>query len=137
MADLTITAANVKALSTATKKQVTAGVAVTAGQVVALDSTTGTYKLCDVNSGTADLRKPKGIALHAAAADQPLTILTRGKITIGATVAVGVTYYASGTGGGIRQAADNTTGDYVAEVGIGVSTTQIDVLFHEAGAPMA
>ncbi len=137
MADIAVTAGSVVSATTAKRKQVTAGAAITAGQVVALDPTTGTYKLCDCNSATAALRKPAGIALNPAAAGQPLTIHTRGKITIGAVVAVGVAYFVSGTGGGIRPAADNITGDYVSLVGIGISTTQIDVQFHESGAAMA
>jgi hypothetical protein len=137
MSDLSITAASVAAASTARRTTRTAGVTITAGQVLALDPVTNTYKLCDCNSATAALRKPAGIALHAATAGQPITMLTNGVITIGATVAIGVTYFTSGTGGGIRPAADNTTGDYVSIVGIGVSTTQINVKFNQSNAAMA
>lgn len=137
MADLSITAANVAAASTARKLTGTAGATITAGQVLTLDPATNTYKLCDCNSATAALRKPAGIALHASLAGQPITMLTRGLITIGATVAIGVSYYVSGTGGGVRPAADNTTGDYVSLVGIGKSTTQVEVRFVESGAAMA
>lgn len=137
MADLTITAANVVAGSTARMTEGTAGVALTAGQVVYQEAATGLMKLCDCNSATAEVRVPKGIALHAAAINQPVAILTQGPVTIGATVAAGVTYFVSGTAGGIRPAADNTTGDYVSIVGIATSTTVIDVLFHQSGVAMA
>src|SRR5690348_6301733 len=132
MADLTITAANVVAGSTATIREGTAGATVTAGQVVYLDNATSSYKLADCNSATAAARSPKGIALHAAAIGQPIAILTAGQITIGATVAVGVPYFLSGTPGGIRPAADNVTGDYVTYLGIGKSTSVIDVKIHES-----
>jgi fructose-specific component phosphotransferase system IIB-like protein len=137
MADLVITAANVLPGSSAVIKEGTAGAAITAGQVVYADSATNTYKLADCNSATAAVRSPKGIALHAAASGQPIAILTSGLITIGATVAVGVPYFLSGTAGGIRPLADNVTGDYVTYLGIGKSTTQIDVKIHESGAAMA
>jgi hypothetical protein len=137
MADLTITAANVVAGANATIREGTAGVALTAGQAVYLDSASSSYKLADCNSATAAVRSPKGIALHAAAIGQPIAILTEGLITIGAAVAVGVPYFLSGTPGGIRPVADNVSGDYVTYVGIGKSTTAIDVRFHESGAAMA
>jgi hypothetical protein len=137
MADLVITAASVVAGSTARITEGTAGVALTAGQVVYQEASTGLMKLCDCNSATAEVRVPKGIALHAAAANQPVAFLTQGPITIGATVTAGTTYFVSGTAGGIRPAADNTTGDYVSIVGIATSTTVIDVLFHQSGVAMA
>lgn len=134
MVDLSITSANVVAGSGAKKVSGIAGVAVTAGQVVYLDSATSTYKLADTDSATAAVRSPAGIALHAAAANQPLTILTSGPITIGATVAVGDVYFLSGTAGGIAPAADVAAGDYPAIIGICTSTSVLDVKIHESGA---
>lgn len=137
MADLVITAANVLKGSGAQVETGTAGASVTAGQVCYLDTSTNTLKLADCNSATAAVRSPYGIALHAAGSGQPLVVLKSGSITIGATVAVGVPYFVSGTAGGIRPVADNTTGDYVSLVGIGTSTTAIKVAFLESGAAMA
>lgn len=137
MADLTITAANVIAGSGAKKVNGTAGASVTAGQVVYLDSSTNTYKLADNDSGTAAVREVAGIALHAAGSGQPLTILTQGPITIGATTAVGIVYCLSSTAGGICPSADIASGDYNTIIGIGTSTTVIDVKLHAAGAVTA
>lgn len=137
MADLTITAANVAAGSGAKKVNGTAGASITAGQVVYEDSATNTYKLADNDSATAAVRAPVGIALHAAASGQPLTILTQGPITIGATTAVGVVYCLSSTPGGICPSADIATGDYNTIIGIGTSVTAIDVKLHSAGAATA
>jgi hypothetical protein len=136
MADLSITAANVAAGSGAKTTTGTAGASVTAGQVVYYDSATSNYKLADTDSATAAARSPAGIALHAAASGQPLTILQSGAITIGATVAVGVSYWLSGTAGGICPVADVAAGDYPVIVGIGTSTSVIKVQFLEAGAVM-
>lgn len=137
MADLTITATSVVAGSGAKKVTGTAGAAVTAGQVVYNDSATDTYKLADCNSATAAVRSPAGIALHAAAANQPLTILSSGPITIGATVTAGVAYYLSGTAGGIAPVADLTTGDYPVVLGLATSASVIEVDIQEAGVALA
>ncbi len=134
MADLSITSASVVAGSGAKKVTGTAGVAVTAGQVVYLDSTTTTYKLADTDSATAAVRSPAGIALHAAAANQPLTVLTSGPVTIGATVAVGDVFYLSGTAGGLAPFADVAAGDYPCIIGICTSTSVLNVKIQEAGA---
>ncbi len=134
MADLVITAASVLPGSGAKKINGTAGVAVTAGQVLYLEAATNTLKLADNDSATAGVRVPVGIALHAAAAGQPLTYLAAGPITIGATVAVGIVYILSSTAGGIAPVADVGAGDYNSVIGIGTSTSVIDVKIHSAGA---
>lgn len=137
MADLTITAANVISGSGAVKVAGTAGATITAGQVVYLDGSDNKYKLADNDSATAAVRSPAGVALHGASSGQPLTIQTAGPITIGATVAVGVPYCLSSTAGGICPFADIATGDYNTILGIGTSTTVIDMKIHSAGAATA
>lgn len=127
MADISITAASVIAGADTRRGSGTAGASITAGQVLAYDSSAGTYKLCDVNSASAWQRLPVGIALHAASSGQPITFQTGGAITIGAALTLGAAYYASGTAGGIRPAADNTTGDYPALLGIAISTTVLNL----------
>lgn len=137
MADLVITAASVVAGTGATKENGVAGASVTAGQVVYKDASDGgKFKLADNDSATAAVRSPYGIALHAAAANQPLTVLKEGPITIGATVAVGVVYCLSSTAGGICPNADIAAGDYNTILGIGTSTSVIEVQKLEAGAVM-
>ena len=134
MTDLVITAASVVAGSGAKKVSGTAGATITAGQVVYLEAATKTYKLADTDSATAEVRSPAGIALHAAASGQPLTVLTSGPVTIGATVAVGDVYYLSGNAGGLAPLADVAAGDYPCIIGICTSTSVLDVKIHEAGA---
>jgi hypothetical protein len=138
MADLTITAASVLPGSGAVKETGTAGASITAGQAVYKDaSDSGKFKLCDNDSATAAVRAFYGIALHAAGSGQPLTVLKEGPITIGATVAVGTVYMTSSTAGGIAPVADAATGDYVTVIGIGTSTTVIEVQPLAAGAAVA
>ena len=107
----------------------TAGVAITAGQAVYLDSATNTYRLADNNDTSAALAVVRGVALHAAAAGQPLKIQTRGPITIGATVASGSVYVLSATAGGIAPVADLATGNRCTLLGVGLngSTTRINL----------
>lgn len=137
MADLSITATSVVKGTGASTVTGTAGATITAGQVVYLDSTAGTYKLADCDSATAAVRSPAGIALNGASASQPVTVLTGGPITIGATVAASVPYYLSPTAGGICPYADLATGDYAVLLGFGTSTTVIDIDIVEAGAALA
>lgn len=137
MADLTITAANVAAGTGASIRHGTAGAAITAGQTVYLDSADSRFKLADCDSATAALRSPVGIALHAALAGHPLTVLSSGPITIGAPLTVGVAYYLSGNAGGICPVADLATGDYPTIIGIATSATVLDVKLHESGVALA
>lgn len=137
MADLSITAASVAAGSGATiNRNNNAGASITAGQVVYLESSSSTWKLADCNSATAEVRVPVGIALNAAGSGQPLAVCTRGPVTIGATLVSGVVYYLSGTAGGIRPVADNTTGDYPAVIGQASSTTVLNVQIQAVGGPL-
>lgn len=134
MADLTITATSVAAGGNARTRDGNAGAAITAGQVVYLDSTTNTYKLADNDSATAAVRSPAGVALNGAASGQPVRVQTSGLITIGATTVVGEVYCLSSTAGGICPIADIAAGDYNTVLGVGTSVTQILLNITEAGA---
>ena len=124
MANLSITAANV-ATSLGSQISNTAGVAITAGQVIYLDSTTSTMKLADADALlTAAVT---GIAVNSAAAGQPVTYQPNGLITIGATVVVGTAYYLSSTAGGICLESDLASGDYVTFLGIATTTAIIAI----------
>lgn len=136
MADLSITAASVLAGTGADVESGRAGAAITAGQIVYRDSATGNYLLADSNSATAAARRPRGIALHAAASGQPLAVHKEGPITIGATMIAGVAYYLSDTPGGLAPVADVGSGEYSSIIGIATSTTVLDVKIHSSGAAL-
>jgi hypothetical protein len=123
MADLSITAASVAPGSGAQIDQGIAGAAITAGQALYKEAATGLYKLADCNSATAEVRVATGIAMNSAASGQTVGVLTSGTYTVGATVTNGTAYFLSGTAGGIRPAADNTTGDYPCFLGLAVSAS--------------
>lgn len=124
MADLTITAANVLAGANANITQGTAGEAITAGKAVYLSSTAKKWMLADSNSGTPEARKATGIALNAAALNQPVAIALPGSdVAIGATLTAGTAYYLSDTPGGICPVADVGSGESVCMMGLAKSAS--------------
>lgn len=136
MSDIAITAANVLPGSGATLETGTAGEALTAGKQVYKKASDKKWYLADCNSATAEVRRASATALTGSAAGQPVVVQKGGRITIGGTVANGTTYFLSGTAGGIRPAADNTTGDYPQIIGMGVSAAAIE-LDYSLSAPSA
>lgn len=138
MATLAITAANVLASASATKKTGVAGATITAGQVLYKDAAdSNKLKLADAN-GAAALRVVEGIALHGASNGQPLTYVIRDpNFNPGAVLVVGTTYMlASDTPGGIAPDADAAAGDYVTTLGVAETTTGLNITgFTAAGAP--
>jgi hypothetical protein len=117
MADLTITAANVAPVGSSTQRQTgTAGASITAGQSVYVDGAdSNKVKLADADAAAS--AAAVGVALHAAAANQPITYATSGPVTIGATPVVGQWYAVSTTAGGIAPLADLSSGDFITILG--------------------
>lgn len=112
MVDITVTAASVVKGANGLTKLGTAGATITAGQVLYLDSTTGTLKLAD-NNLSAAAATPVGIALNGGASGQPIEYLYEDDdFTPGATLTQGLLYVLSGTAGGIAPSADLTSGMY-------------------------
>lgn len=134
MADLVITAANVARGSNALVEYGTTAVAVTAGQAVFSDPTTGTFKLSSNNGvGTRDVY---GIALHAAAAGQPLAVQRGGDITLGATLVAGTDYWLSATLGGTCPRADLGVGKDPVLIGIAKSTSVLTLNITDVGVTL-
>lgn len=135
MADISITAADVIAGSTATVARGTAGATITAGQVVARASN-GTYVLADNNSATASVRAACGLALNGAATGQPLSVATDGPVTLSAVMTAGVAYYLSDTPGGICPVADLQTGEYPVLLGMATSTSSLTLGILNSGVAL-
>lgn len=132
-ADLSITAASVVPTTGYTKDTGIAGATITAGQTVYKDSTdSDKLKLADANATTATATVV-GIALHAAASGQPLTIITGGILNPGATVTVGTIYVVSATAGGIAPSTDLVTGWYVGILGVGITSSTIRIGLNMSG----
>lgn len=129
MADLTITAANCVPVSGSTLVQGTAGETIAAGKAVYKASATGKWMLADSNAAGAEARGADGlaIAVNGASLNQPVTVLTHGQVTLGATLTAGVAYYLSDTPGGICPVADIGAGEYVHLIGIATTAAILDV----------
>jgi hypothetical protein len=139
MASQVVVPADVLASAGATKKTGVAGATITQGQVLYLDAVDNKLKLADAN-GAAALRVVEGISLNAASAGQPITYITRDPaFKPGFAVVVGENYIlASDTPGSIALHADAVAGDYVTNLGVGKSVTEINCQgFSAAGAVKA
>ena len=126
MADLSITAANVKAGSASTRVQlVQAGEAIDQGEPAYLASD-GKYYQTDAND-TAIKAQAKGIAITPASTDGYFLLAVDGLINLGATLAVGQIYVCSATKGGSAPYADLTTNDFVTILGVATTTALLDI----------
>lgn len=134
MADISQTAANVLAGSTAKIRHGTAGATITAGQPLYADATDGgRLKPADANASQATAAVV-GIALHASLDEQPIAYAVAGKVNLGATLTVGQIYVPSATAGAIAPVADLATGHYVTTLGVAISASEIDLAINVSGA---
>lgn len=119
MADLSITPANLHPSPGAVPNSRVAAVAITAGQVLCMNSD-GTVGLADAN-GTAPADVPIGIAICSAPGigQYVLYVTQDSDFTLGATTASGVIYVLSGTPGGIIPADEMVAGMKTSIVGVG------------------
>jgi len=123
MVDLVVTAANVLVGAGAIVESGSAGGTITAGMPI-YKASDGKIVAADADSTTVAARQAIGISLNGASLGQPVDYMKMGgEITIGATMTAGVTYYLSGTAGGICPLADVGATEYLSIVGIAKSTT--------------
>lgn len=132
--DLSVTAANVSPGTSAKKQVATASATITAGQTIYKDATTGKVAPSDVDSGTAALRTPVGVAINGAGVNQPVQYVYDGDVNVGATLVVGTIYVASDTLGGIKPAADLNSGDYVTVLGVATTSSNLKMKMNVSGA---
>lgn len=127
MADLSITAANVLASISASRRTGTAGATITAGAALYRDAADGLLKLADNNGATAALAAVEGIALNGASTGQPVAYAAADPdFTPGATLTAGEIYVLSATPGGIAPVADlAASGAYRTVLGVAKSTTKL------------
>ena len=136
MANISVTAASVKASAAATIVGGSAGASITAGQPVYQD-VNGVWQLAGANIA-ASASALTGIALDAAAVGQPLLVcvadpsFTHG----GAAVTTGEIVMVSATPGALCPSADATTGFYPVILGIAISATKMIVRPLAAGVVM-
>ena len=129
-ADLSITAANVKATGSSAKiTRVKYGETITQGQAVYRLEADGEHYKADADVGNNAAAAVVGIALTPGGDGEYGYILTEGPVTIGATMTVGEIYVLSGTAGGICPEGDLASLDRVTILGVATSTTVLSVNF--------
>ena len=130
MSAISITAANVLASAQAIKEQCIAGATITAGQVVYLDTSTGTVKLADADA-SATTARAYGIALGGASSGQPILICKEDPdFTPGGTLSISAAaddavYILDGTAGAFCPIGDIAAGDYPVVIGVAKSATKM------------
>jgi hypothetical protein len=135
MADLTITAANVKSSSTAQIQNVQYGEAVDQGEAVYLKSADSKYWLADASAEAT--AAATGIALTPNVANGYGVICTSGSMDLGATLSVGAVYVVSATAGKIAPEADIGSGEYVTVLGVAETAALLGVDINASGVAHA
>ena len=130
MADISVTVANVIKGANAVSNTFTAGVALTAGQVVYQDTSDKKYRLADADVQATAL--VAGIVLNDAAANQPVEIQTAGDIDVGGTLVVGTVYVLSLTAGGINTTTAISSGDFTSVLGIATAANKLAMKIQNA-----
>lgn len=130
MSAFVVTATSVLPGTNAQKRTVTAGEAVTAGQPVWKDPANAN-KYYKARANAEGTYQANGLALHAAAAGQPLTILLKDDdFTTGFTSTIGETLMVgAGAAGDIAPIADKAAGTWVFVFGVMKSTTKAKIDF--------
>jgi hypothetical protein len=127
-ADVTVTAASVIPGPNADIITGTFGATVTAGQIVYLDPTAGTWKLADADASATTSGSDTKLGMAAgggAAGQQGRIILSDDNLTVGGTLLMTAPIYVlSGTAGGIAPIADLAAADYPVVLLIARSTTK-------------
>jgi hypothetical protein len=127
-ADLTVTAASVIPGPNADTITGVAGVTITAGQIVYLESSSNTWKLADADASAATSGSGGAIGLAAGGAStgqQFVVVLSDDNLTVGGTLLMTAPIYVlSGTAGGIAPIADLAAADYPVVLLIARSTTK-------------
>lgn len=138
MAAITVTAANVLRVDGEVVNGHLAGVAITAGDAVYIDTAGAAQLLTNATSVGSGVGSPLvGIALNDAGAGQPVQILKPGgTVNIGGTVAVGKQFCA-GTAGGIIPVDDIATGEYITTIGVGITAANIKLGINVSGVQAA
>ena len=134
MADITQTPANV-VINPAyphKKREGIAGATIVQGDVLYQDGADG-LSLKPAITTSASTARAVGIALTGASDGQVCVYLESGHINPGGTVAVGEVYCVSDNAGKFAPVADIGAGDYVTVLGIGITTSDIEIAITPSG----
>jgi len=133
MADLVITAANVKLKGKGiTPLIVQVGEVVTSGQGLYRKTSDSKYYKAD-NNVDAATALAEGVALSGASADGYVMMIRSGPMDVGATLTKSETYIVSTTAGGIAPVADIASGNYLTYLGYASTTSTLEVDVNATG----
>ena len=137
MADLTVTAANVTSNNTSqTYRSYETDVAITAGEAVAEDPSTGNLVLAKAD--TENNAQLVGIALTTSSgAGEYIVVAERGLYVSGASMVAGTYYVVSGNAGKLAPFGDLTTGEYVTYAVVAESTSTARILPYSTAITVA
>ena len=135
MADLTVT--TIEPADSRTRAiTAQAGEAISAGDLIYLDSADTKMKLADASAAATS--GVVGISLTSAAADGDyLVYVTSQTIDLGAILTAGTFYYLSATAGKICPAADLVSTNVVTQLGYATSTSQMILNVVDTGVVIA
>jgi hypothetical protein len=133
MTDISLSAANVVSQGSSTITHGVAGAAITAGQLVYKEKSSGKFKLADNDGATAEVKTAYGMALNGAADGQPLAVLLSGEVALGSVLTAAARYYLSDTPGGIAPEGDLSDGMNLCLIGIAKSATVLSFKIHAPG----
>ncbi len=131
MANLTITEADVRKRPGAVVLGGTSGTIITAGDAVTFRESDGLVYTTTTNSAIS--AAVDGVALNAASLNQPVDVLIRGDMNLGATLVIGTIYTISSSSGRIRPSTDAFEGDQVSIIGIATTVDNLNVKPHASG----
>ncbi len=137
MADLAVTAANVRGLSD--RNTGIAGGTINAGDVIRLNASNQwvqAQSTSAVNSGSG-AGAQLAIALNSASANQPIEYQLGGPVNPGGTVAVGKVYVLSATLGKMCPVDDIAGGEFISIVGVGQTASLLQLAFKASGVAAA
>lgn len=128
MTDISVTPTAVKPANARTRiEEGVAGSSITAGQAIYADPA-DSYKLKPaVATNQTQAKNVVGIALNAAAVDQPLDYVVQGDVTFNSALTAGTVYVLGGNAGGIAPSADLAGARYGTILGIADSATNLRV----------
>jgi hypothetical protein len=133
MADLSVTAANVRGLGD--RNTGVAGAAINAGDVIRLNTSN---QWVPAQSNSAVNAAASAIALNSApAANMPVEYQLGGPINPGGTVAVGKVYVLSVNAGKMAPIDDIAGGEFITIVGVGQTASLLQLGFNRSGVAAA
>ena len=134
MADISYTAADVTLNAGGVKARGTAAEVITAGEPVYKDGAPyNKLRPCINTSAAATLCA--GIALNAAAANQPIFYATEGEVDYGGGLSAGEVYYVSSTAGGVEPSLASS--DFVTLVGAAKTASVMSLKIVALGVQVA